>query len=81
MKCEIQLDWFHAKTIGGVDLAGIKMAGGENTAAQVPMDVAKDENAPTGEADGKVDKITALQDAIGKTNCRALISHHSFAQN
>jgi hypothetical protein len=45
------------------------------------MDVAKDENAPTGEADGKVDKITALQDAIGKTNCRALISHHSFAQN
>jgi hypothetical protein len=45
LKCEIQLDWFHAKTIGGVDLAGIKMAGGENTAAQVPMDVAKDEKA------------------------------------
>jgi hypothetical protein len=51
-----------------VDLAGIKMAGGENTTGQVPMDVAKDENAPTGEADGKVDKITALQDAIGKIN-------------
>jgi hypothetical protein len=46
------------------------------------MDVAKEKNAPTGEADGKVDKITALQDAIGKIlNCRASISHHSLAKN
>lgn len=43
------------------------MVEGEMTAVPVPMDAANDEIATTaGEADGKVDKITALQDAIGK---------------